>query len=896
MRYLTFSSQEQTAYEVCFLVPTLHQADIQRCYIDPHLPGEEEKILAYDLYKKGKQTPVKEQREYLSELLPILADLGVKYLVTCDAEYFKTLTKAPSTENALGYVLDSVIGDFKVVYCPSFRSIFYNPEKVKAEIRQSLEALQNHRNGTYNDPGLDVIKFAAYPTDAKSIATWLQRLLDMDCDLAIDIEGFSLKHYDAGIGTISFAWTKHEGIAFPVDYRPIQGATEAPYGEQVRNDEVRALLKQFFQAYLRKAHWHNIAYDAYVLIYQLFMDDLLDTAGLLDGMDVLLRNWDCTKLISYLATNSCAGNRLGLKFQAQEFAGNYGVEEINDITRIPLDELLQYNLVDSLSTWFVYEKHWDTLIQDDQLDIYETLFKPATLDIIQMQLTGLPIDRNRVLEVQGVLQAISDAAMEDMQSNIWVQRFVDFRRRTWREEMHKVWKKKRVELHEVPVNKDTTFNPNSPNQLQILLFEEDFLGLPILDRTDTKLPATGADTLEKLKNHTQDPEYLALLQALIDFKAVDKILTSFIPAFLEAPRGPDGHYYLFGYFNLGGAVSGRLSSSNPNLQNLPANVFMVVTTVLLERYKYILEPYVQKGRLSLGKLIKSCFKAPKGWLFCGLDFFSLEDRISALTTKDPNKLKVYTDGYDGHCLRAYSYFEERMPDIDPTSVDSINSIEKKYPDNRQASKSPTFALTYQGTYHTLMNNCGFTEALAKQIESRYHELYRVSDQWVADRIAEAGRQGYITAAFGLRVRTPLLRQVVLGTSRTPYEAQAEGRTAGNALGQSWCLLNSRAASEFMSRVRREKYRLDIRPCAHIHDAQYYLIRDNMEIVLYVNEHLVRAVQWQDHPDIWHDEVKLGGDLSIFYPDWSAEMVIPNEASKEEIEAIALKHYAKYCGG
>ena len=65
-----------------------------------------------------------------------------------------------------------------------------------------------------------------------------------------------------------------------------------------------------------------------------------------------------------------------------------------------------------------------------------------------------------------------------------------------------------------------------------------------------------------------------------------------------------------------------------------------------------------------GKAVKECFEAPDGWLFCGADFASLEDRISALTTKDPNKLKVYTDGYDGHCLRAYGYFGDQMFDIE----------------------------------------------------------------------------------------------------------------------------------------------------------------------------------------------------------------------------------------
>ena len=66
---------------------------------------------------------------------------------------------------------------------------------------------------------------------------------------------------------------------------------------------------------------------------------------------------------------------------------------------------------------------------------------------------------------------------------------------------------------------------------------------------------------------------------------------------------------------------------------------------------------------TFGKLIKSCFAAPEGWLFVGADFNSLEDYVSALTTKDPNKLRVYTEGYDGHCLRAFSYFRDQVPDI-----------------------------------------------------------------------------------------------------------------------------------------------------------------------------------------------------------------------------------------
>lgn len=177
---------------------------------------------------------------------------------------------------------------------------------------------------------------------------------------------------------------------------------------------------------------------------------------------------------------------------------------------------------------------------------------------------------------------------------------------------------------------------------------------------------------------------------------------------------------------------------------------------------------------------------------------------------------MYTDGYDGHCLRAYAYFKDEMPDIINT-VESINSIEGKYKDIRQKSKTPTFLLTYRGTYMGLMQKCGFDEPTAKQIESRYHELYKESDDWVNARLEEATKVGYVTAAFGLRVRTPLLHQVVMGTKHTPYEAEAEGRTAGNALGQSWCLLNNRAAVDVAQRLEKlPELRMQIRPGAHIH--------------------------------------------------------------------------------
>lgn len=662
MHYHTFS--EQQGYPLCFLVPTIRKDEIQREYIDAFgIPHDDVLILDLHYSQTAKKTPAAEMKEYINTVLkPVLEDQNVQYLVVADSEYFKILTKETKVEIHLGYVKDCVFGPWKVVYVPSYRSVFYDPDKVRAKIKQGMEAVIAHANESYTPPGNDIIKFAAYPSGTKEIAEWLEKLLAMDCDLAIDIEAFSLKHHDAGIGTITFAWNETEGIAFAVDYEEIPGATQAPFGRQVRNDEVRALLRSFFERYLRRALYHSISYDVYVLIYQLYMADILDTEGMLHGMEILLRNWEDTKLITYLATNSCAGNRLSLKDQAQEYSGNYAQSEIEDITRIPLPDLLRYNLIDGLSTWFVYNKHWQTMLDDQQEDIYVNLFKPSTVDIIQMQLTGLPVNMEQVKVVKGYLSTIADNAVDTMRSSRIIQEYEYKRLESYTEHMNSKWKKKRLTIQEMAdaaktsdtVREAITFNPNSGPQLQELLFE--MLGLPVISLTDSKQPSTDRDTLEALVNHAKTQEVKDLLLAMLDYGAVNKILTSFIPAMEAAPMGKDGWHYLFGNFNLGGTLSGRLSSSNPNLQNLPANVFMALSAAIERLLGEKLKPYISKGKLSLGKLIKSCFQAPPGWLFCGLDFASLEDRISALTTKDPNKLKVYRGHViyeltiDGVCL------------------------------------------------------------------------------------------------------------------------------------------------------------------------------------------------------------------------------------------------------
>ena len=603
--------------------------EIKRYYCDP-LGVTDFQIVK--LWKYKKKTPVTDIKTCLQEqVYPKITTYTPNYVLVADSEYFKVMAKVTKPDAYIGYFFGDT---FKFLYAPSYKQIFYHPEETKEKITRALDSIKASEQGKYCSPGSNIIKDEYYPSTTKDIAVLLKSLANRPI-LTCDIETYSLKHVDAGLGSICFCWDKHSGCAFKIDK-----------SSDSKNQEVRDLLKEFFINYKGTLIFHNIAFDVTVLIYQLFMKDVLDQEGLLNGLDIMLKNWEDTKLMTYLCTNSCSGNNLGLKYQAQAYAGNWAQDEISNIDKIPEEDLLRYNLIDGLSTWFVYEKYKDTLVAEKQDKLYREIFKPTTKDIIQMQLTGIPLNYNKVLEAEQKLNDDKNQALSVITANKYVIKFKEVLNQEAVDKYNSTHKKQ-ITLADV----DESFNPNSGIQIKKLLY--DLIKLPVINLTESKQPATDGDTLKALLNHTTDKDVLGLLQALIDYSAVEKILSAFIPTFKKATPASDGRRYIYGNFNLGGTVSGRLSSSKPNLQQIPAT-----------GSKY-------------AKLIKSCFQAPKGWLWVGLDYASLEDHISALVTKDPNKLKVYTDEYDGHCLRAYSYWKNLMPDI-TAQLDEIHKEGKVY--------------------------------------------------------------------------------------------------------------------------------------------------------------------------------------------------------------------------
>jgi len=166
------------------------------------------------------------------------------------------------------------------------------------------------------------------------------------------------------------------------------------------------------------------------------------------------------------------------------------------------------------------------------------------------------------------------------------------------------------------------------------------------------------------------------------------------------------------------------------------------------------------------------------------------------------------------------------------------------------------------------------------IEANYHELYKVSDEWIAERLQQACVNGYVTGAFGLKLRTPLLK--MNGKGKLHYKAAAEGRTAGNMLGQSYGMLNSRAANEFRERIWASPYRYDILLCGQIHDAIYLYWRNTVGITKWINDNLIACMEWDGLVELQHPVVKIGAELDIFYPTWAQATTLKNGMSKTAI--------------
>lgn len=298
---------------------------------------------------------------------------------------------------------------------------------------------------------------------------------------------------------------------------------------------------------------------------------------------------------------------------------------------------------------------------------------------------------------------------------------------------------------------------------------------------------------------------------------------------------------------------------------------------------------------SYGKVIKSCMVSRPGFIYASSDYAALEARVIANLSKDQASIDVYLKGIDSHSLNALWYYRDQMPDIDPDSVDSINSIKDKYPELRQASKASTFALSYMGTAQTLHSRNGLPMDEALAVEAGYKDLYKGVVEFSEANIRFAEINGYVKCAYGLKVRTPNIN------SNDPGLKAAEGRTANNAVSQSWGSLMNRAGIEMFKRIRLAGYEDDILILNQVHDSMSFEVRDNPEVIKWLNDNLIESMC----KDFLDDQpVQLEAELDIGY-SYDKQYTVPNNMPIDYFNELKESNYTpeaikelndKYNGG
>lgn len=229
---------------------------------------------------------------------------------------------------------------------------------------------------------------------------------------------------------------------------------------------------------------------------------------------------------------------------------------------------------------------------------------------------GMPVRPSKIEALTSQIESLVAKEQKFLESTPEFQAAMLIQQQRTLDKANQKLKVKVKTLDDIPLDKLLL---TSSDQMAILFFE--VMQLPVLSKTaKTGKPSVSEESLQPLLDHNLPEHKKKIISSYLDWIRANKILSTYVPALNKAVLIGDDVALLFGNFSCSKQISGRLSSSKPNLQNLPA-------------------------KSAYGKLVKACFVAPEGWLFGGADFNSLEDRISALLTKDPNKLRVYT-GHD----------------------------------------------------------------------------------------------------------------------------------------------------------------------------------------------------------------------------------------------------------
>ena len=499
---------------------------------------------------------------------------------------------------------------------------------------------------------------AKYETifDEATLEGWIQRLEQAKL-FAFDTETSSLDYMQAEIVGLSFAVTTGEAAYVPLGH-DYPGAPE-----QLDRDHVLARMKPLLENPDRAKLGQNLKYDMNVLA----------------NYNIQLRGIDHDTMLESYVLNSTASRHdmdsLALKYlqrsttHYEDVAGK-GAKQLS-FNQVAIEQAGPYAAENADVTLCLHQHLWPQLNQTEApRQVYKTLEIPLVPVLSRMERCGVQID----------------AALLNRQSSELAQRMDEIEQ----------------QAHDIAGN---PFNLNSPKQIQALLF--DTLGLPVLAKTAKGQPSTAESVLQELALDYPLPKLLLEHRGLAKLKSTyaDKL-----PQQIDPISGR-----VHSSYHQAVTATGRLSCSDPNLQNIPI-------------------------RTAEGRRIRQAFIAAPGYRLVAADYSQIELRIMAHLSADEGLLQAFAAGEDIHRATAAEVF-----DVTP---DKVNA------EQRRSAKAINFGLIYGMSAFGLAKQLGIDRHAAQAYVNRYFERYPgVADYMEATR-QRAREQGYVETVFGRRLYIP----------------------------------------------------------------------------------------------------------------------------------------------
>lgn len=513
---------------------------------------------------------------------------------------------------------------------------------------------------------------AAYEAirDRAALDRWIARIRDVG-HVAVDTETTSLDEMQAELVGISLSVDAGQAAYVPLGHKQgggdLFGSTELVAG-QLGLDETLKALKPLLEDPAILKIGQNMKYD-----WKIFARH-----------GIRITPFDDTMLMSYAL--SAGLNNHGMDELSERHLGHQpipiksllgsGKSQLT-FDRVGIEDAVKYAAEDADVTLRLWQKFKPQLHRARVTTVYETLERPLVTVLADMEMAGVLVDRDTLSRM----------------SNAFAQKLAQYEDK----------------IQDIAGEK---FNVGSPKQLGEVLFDR--MGVPGGEKGKTGAYATGADVLEDITTlEDSHPKGARLAAKVLDWRQISKLKSTYTDALQLAINPETGRVHTS--YSIAGANTGRLASTDPNLQNIPV-------------------------RTEEGRRIREAFVAPKGKVLVSLDYSQIELRILAHMADIPALQQAFRDGLDIHAMTASEMFN--VP------------LDQMTPEIRRRAKAINFGVIYGISGFGLARNLRIPRAEAQGFIDRYFERFPGIREYMDATVKFAKDNGFVQTLFGRKIHTP----------------------------------------------------------------------------------------------------------------------------------------------